>query len=180
MIARREELKRRLAAARERLEAQALPQAEKEQAEYERKLAARQARAGAGQAPKVPSGEPEAQQQSNLTDADSRLMRRTSGPSSSPKGTSDGGRRGKPIDSGAGGEPERERQGELAAGVTAIPRELGQPEAVLADNGYANGAEVERVKGAGVVMAAFDRKIYSTLLRFSLDVPLLVLNKEPT
>ena len=36
MIARREELKRRLAAARERLEAQALPQAEKEQAEYER------------------------------------------------------------------------------------------------------------------------------------------------
>ena len=76
MIARREELKRRLAAARERLEAQALPQAEKEQAEYERKLAARQARAGAGQAPKVPSGEPEAQQQSNLTDADSRLMRK--------------------------------------------------------------------------------------------------------
>ena len=64
--------------------------------------------------------------------------------------------------------------------MTAIPRELGQPEAVLADNGYANGAEVERVKGAGVGMAAFDRKIYSTLLRFSLDVPLLVLNKEPT
>ncbi len=35
---------------------------------------------------------------------------------------------------------------ELAAGVAAIPEELGSPEAVLADNGHANGAEADGVK----------------------------------
>ncbi len=35
---------------------------------------------------------------------------------------------------------------ELAAGVAAILEELGSPEAVLVDNGHANGAEVEKVE----------------------------------
>ena len=41
-------------------------------------------------------------------------------------------------------------KGELTAGVAAIPDAVGKPAAVLADNGYANGAEVERVQAAGV------------------------------
>ena len=50
-IARREELKRQLDAARERLEAQARQRAAAARAEYERKVAARAKRNGAGRAP---------------------------------------------------------------------------------------------------------------------------------
>lgn len=60
-IARREDLKRRMAQARA-------------QAKAER--AAHQHLGGAGRAPKPPKEEPEAKQRSNLTDPDSRLMRK--------------------------------------------------------------------------------------------------------
>ena len=151
-IARREELQRQLLAARERLEAQARAKAEAEQAEYERKLAARRERGGSGRVPQPPSAEPAEQQQSNLTDPDSRLMRKNQRAefeqAYNAQATVDA--EGSQLIVGQGVSQSASDKGELMAGVTAIPAALGQPEAVLADNGYANGVEVERVKAAGV------------------------------
>ena len=78
-IARREALCARLDAARRRLEAQAKARAEAERADYEAKLAARAGRKGRarGKQPKPPDGTPRRREQSNLSDPDSRLMRKS-------------------------------------------------------------------------------------------------------
>ncbi len=39
---------------------------------------------------------------------------------------------------------------ELVADIEAIPAELGRPETVLADNGYANGDEVAALADSGI------------------------------
>lgn len=77
-LARREQLKAKLDTACSRLEQQAKARAAAEQAEYERKVAARETRSGRrkGKRIKPPKEEPEGREQSNLTDADSRLMRK--------------------------------------------------------------------------------------------------------
>jgi hypothetical protein len=41
-------------------------------------------------------------------------------------------------------------RGELVADIEAIPAALGKPEMVLADNGYANGGEIERLAAQGI------------------------------
>ena len=151
-IRKREELQKRLKAAREKLEQRAGEQAKKEQAEYERKVAARQARKGAGRAPKPPSEEPAGKDQSNLTDADSRGMKKNQRAdfeqSYNAQATVDA--EGSQLVVGQGVSQNCNDKQELAAGVASIPEELGSPEAVLADNGYANGAEVEKVEADGV------------------------------
>ena len=78
-IARRAALRDRLDAARRRLEAQAKACAEAERTDYEAKLAARGRRKGRakGKHPRPPDGTPRAGEQSNLTDPDSRLMRKS-------------------------------------------------------------------------------------------------------
>ena len=77
-IARREALCDRLDAARRRLEARAKARAEAERADYEAKVAARETRTGRakGKHPKPPDETPRADEQSNLSDPDSRLMRK--------------------------------------------------------------------------------------------------------
>ena len=78
-IARREALCDRLDAARRRLEARAKARAEAERADYEAKVAARETRTGRakGKHPKPPDETPRADEQSNLSDPDSRLMRKS-------------------------------------------------------------------------------------------------------
>ena len=78
-IARREALCDRLDAARRRLEARAKARAEAERADYEAKVAARETRTGRakGKHPKLPDETPRADEQSNLSDPDSRLMRKS-------------------------------------------------------------------------------------------------------
>ena len=39
---------------------------------------------------------------------------------------------------------------ELVADIEAVASELGRPETVLADNGYANGAEVAALEARGI------------------------------
>jgi len=75
---RREKLQAKLDAACKRLQQQAKERAASEQAEYERKVAARDKRSGRrkGKRIKPPKEEREEKEQSNLTDADSRLMRK--------------------------------------------------------------------------------------------------------
>ena len=76
-IARREGLRAKLDAACARLEAEAREQAAEQQAEYEKKQRAHEARNRRGQAPKPPDEDPPPDAQTNLTDPDSRLMRKS-------------------------------------------------------------------------------------------------------
>jgi transposase len=77
-IARREALKAKLDAACARLEAEAAAQAEAERPAYQEKQAAWQAKKGRrGRPPKPPDATPPTARQSNLTDPDSQLMRRS-------------------------------------------------------------------------------------------------------
>jgi transposase len=77
-IARREALKARLDAACARLEEQARAEAEAARPGYEAKRAAYEAKTGRrGRPPKPPEDDPPPERQSNLTDPDSALMRRS-------------------------------------------------------------------------------------------------------
>lgn len=77
-IARREALKAKLDAACTRLEEQARAEAEAARPEYEAKKAAYDAKKGRrGRPPRPPEGDPPPTQQSNLTDPDTALMRRS-------------------------------------------------------------------------------------------------------
>ena len=78
-IARREALRDKLDAACRRLEAQAVARAAAEREAFEAKVAAREKRRGRakGKHPKLPTGTPAADAQSNLSDPDSRLMRKS-------------------------------------------------------------------------------------------------------
>jgi len=153
-IARREALRDQLDAARHRLEMQARARAEAERADYEAKLAARDKRKGRarGKHPKPPDDTPPPQAQSNLSDPDSRLMRKSKHheyrQAYNAQAVVDAA--GSQLILGARiGQCASDRN-ELVADIAAIPVELGPPEMVLADNGYANGDEVENLTEAGI------------------------------
>ena len=77
-LARRETLKAKLDAACERMEAEARAEADAARPAYEAKKAAHDARTGRrGRPPKPPDDAPPPERQSNLTDPDSALMRRS-------------------------------------------------------------------------------------------------------
>ena len=151
-IARREALRDRLDAARRRLEAKA--RAEAERAEYEAKVAARDARTGRakGKHPKPPDGTPRADEQSNLSDPDSRLMRKSKyheyRQAYNAQAVVDAA--GSQLILGARVTNCASDRNELVADIEAIPAELGMPGTVLADNSYANGAEVAALAESGI------------------------------
>ncbi|MGH8701351.1 MAG: IS1182 family transposase [Burkholderiales bacterium] len=150
-LARREERLRRIAEAKARIEARAKERFERELAEHEAKLKAREEKAKktgrkpGGQPPQPPSAEPGAKDQVNLTDADSRIM---------------------PV-AGGGFEQAYNAQATVASGsllvvandvvqatndkqqivpmldkLAELPEALGRAEALLADSGYFSNANV--------------------------------------
>jgi transposase len=150
-LARREERLAKLAEARAKIEARAKERFEREQAEHRAKLTAREAKAEAtgrkpgGKPPKPPVEGPLPTDQINLTDEESRIM---------------------PV-SGGGFEQCYNAQAVVAADsllvvatdvvqaandkqqlepmvekLKALPEELGNPETLLADNGYFSAANV--------------------------------------
>jgi transposase len=145
-IARRQVLRDKLDAARRRLERQAKARAEAERADYEAKVAAREQRTGRakGKHPKPPDATPRAAEQSNLSDPDSRLMRRSKHheyrQAYNAQAVVDAG--GSQLILGARVSNCASDRNELVADIQAIPKALGRPETVLADNGYANGDAV--------------------------------------
>ena len=153
-IARREALRDKLDAARRRLEAQAEARAAAERGAYEARLAAREKRRGRakGKRPKPPDETPGASEQSNLSDPDSRLMRKSKSHeyrqayNAQAAVDADGSQL---ILSARVSQCASDRN-ELVADVAAIPAALGRPETVLADNGYANGAEVAALEASGI------------------------------
>ena len=158
-LARREERLAKLAEARTKIEARAKERFEREQADHEARLAARDAKAAAtgrkprGKPPQPPVEGPLPTDQINLTDEQSRIM---------------------PV-AGGGFEQCYNAQAVVAAGsllvvaadvvqatndkqqlapmlgkLAALPAELGKPETLLADTGYFSAANVETCQTAGI------------------------------
>ena len=153
-IARREALRDKLDAARRRLEAQAQARAAAEREAYEAKVAAREKRRGRakGKHPQPPAGTPAADAQSNLSDPDSRLMRKSKHheyrQAYNAQAAVDAG--GSQLIVSARVSQCGSDRNDLVADIEAIPSALGRPETVLADNGYANGAEVAALEASGI------------------------------
>jgi transposase len=157
-LARREQLKRKLAQARARLEQQAKARAKRERAEYERKLKAREQRVGKhkGKKPKPPNDLPPPNEQTNLTDPDSRLMRKNKGSeyrqsyNAQAAVSTDGSQMilGNRISACASD------RNELVADVESVPEALGRISGVLADSGYGNGREVEELERRSIEVLA--------------------------
>lgn len=153
-IARREALRSKLDDACRRMEARAKARAESERARYEKIAQAREERKGRnkGGKPKAPDPSPDPKEQSNLTDPDSRLMRKSKRheyrQSYNAQAAVDA--EGSQLILSAGVSQCASDRNELVAAVTRIPGVVGQPDTVLADNGYANGAEVEKLARMGV------------------------------
>src|SRR4051812_3036467 len=158
-LARREERLAKLAEARAKIEARAQERFDREQAEYEARLAARDAKAEAtgrkprGRPPQPPVEGPLPTDQVNLTDEQSRIM---------------------PV-AGGGFEQCYNAQAVVAAGsllvvatdvcqatndkrqlapmlgkLAALPADLGQPETLLADTGYFSAANVQACGAASI------------------------------
>ena len=151
-IARRQALCERLDAARRRLEAQAKARADAERADYEAKVEARAGRKdrAKGKPPKPPEGTPRGGEQSNLSDPDSRLMRKSKRhefrQAYNAQAVVDAG--GSQLIVGARISNCASDRNELVADIAAIAADLGRPGTVLADNGYATVRRWRRSKRA--------------------------------
>jgi len=159
-LARRKDRLAKLAEARQKIEARAKQRLQQEQAEYEARLAAREAKAAAtgrkpgGRVPQPPQPGPLSQDQINLTDEESRIM---------------------PV-AGGGFEQcynaqavvaadsllvvsadvvqaanDKQQLAPLVEKLKALPDEFGKPDTLLADNGYFSAANVTACETAGIV-----------------------------
>jgi transposase len=189
-LARREQRLQKLAAARATIEARARERFEREQAEYQAKLAARDAKAAAtgkkpgGRPPQPPVEGPRPTDQVNLTDEESRIM---------------------PV-AGGGFEQCYNAQAMVAAGcllvvatdvvqasndkqqlepmlskIETLPEALGTPETMLADTGYFSAANVEACSAAGIepLIAAGREAHHPSLSQRFAEVPPVPDNPTP-
>jgi transposase len=150
-IVRRDRLREKLEQARARIEARARARAEEERADYERKCKAREQRKGSakGRHIKEPDPTPDPEAQDNLTDPDSRIMRRNK------RSTYEQAYNAQAVVDADGSQlvlSARVSQcasdrNELVPDVDAIPETIGCPETVLADNGYLDEGSVRRLEG---------------------------------
>ena len=153
-LARREQLAAQLDTACERLERQAKARAAAAQADYERKVAAREQRQGRakGRHIKPPAETPDEATQVNLTDADSGLMRRNkrSDYQQAYNAQAVVDAEGSQLVLGTRVSRCASDRGELVADIDSVPAAVDTPTQVLADNGYATEAEVDALTGRGL------------------------------
>nr|CRH06992.1 transposase [Candidatus Magnetococcus massalia] len=153
-ISQRKKLLEKMDAACDRLEKQAKAQAEREQEEYRKKLEERDKRSGKrkGRKPKPPKEEPDPKEQTNLTDPDSRIMRKSKQheyrQAYNAQAVVDAD--GSQLILGSRVSQCASDRNELQADIGTIPSQIGQAETVLADSGYANGKEVSDLQKQGV------------------------------
>jgi len=151
-IARREALEAKLDAACARLEADARAEAESERPEYEAKKAAHDARNRRGRAPKPPDDTPPPDRQCNLTDADSKLMRKSKAHeyrqayNAQAVVCADGSQL--ILTTNMATTPTD--QPTFAETVLAMETTVGLPKTVLADTGFASGPAVAALEAHGI------------------------------
>jgi len=153
-IARRQSLLTRMREARERLEKRAEERAKVENKAYEEKLKKREKRPGGrkGPMPSPPSTTPKAKDQANLTDDDSRLMRKNNSSSFEQSFNAhaavdaDGSQLvlNTLVANTPGDSPE------LRPVIEGIGEEIGFPTNVLADSGYVDVASLKALRAQGI------------------------------
>ena len=149
-IARREKLRQKMRQAREQLERRAKQRAEAQQAEYEQKVRDRQQREGKRKGRHIhpPKDTPDDHEQTNLTDADSRLMRKSKRSSYeqayNSQATVDADGSQLILDGHV--STCASDANELVPAVKDVPKEIGNISAVLADSGYVNGKAWESLE----------------------------------
>jgi transposase/IS5 family transposase len=158
-LERREQRLEVIAAAKAEIAARAQERFEREQGEYEEKQAKREAhekktgKKPSGKGPKPPPPGPRAKDQVNLTDAESRIMPTSSG------GFEQGynAQAGVDIDTHLIVEEhvtqhtnDKQEVAPALENLAALPEELGEVEALLADTGYHSEANVERCDNAEI------------------------------
>ena len=153
-LSKRAQLKAKLDEACARLEGQAKARAARERAEYEEKVEARTQRQGRrmGKKIKPPDDRPKDDKQTNLTDPDSRLMRKNKQSeyrqSYNAQAAVDAD--GSQLVLGHRVSQCASDRNELSADVSRIDPRVGRVSQVLADSGYANGDEVTKVQATGI------------------------------
>jgi hypothetical protein len=152
-LARHDALKAKLEAARRQIEERAKKKAEAGQAEYERKVRERDARVGSSKGKEIPAPDatPRPEEQENLTDTDSRLMRHNKRSAYeqayNAQAVVDAG--GSQLVLSARVSQCASDRNELVADIRGIPARVGIPSTVLADNGYLCEAQVRELEGDG-------------------------------
>ncbi|MDH4231149.1 MAG: IS1182 family transposase [Nitrospirota bacterium] len=171
-LARREKLKSKLQEARGRLEERAKARAQAEREEYERKRTDRDGRSGSSKGKKIkpPQEEPRPDEQANLVDADSRLMRKSKreGYEQAYNSQAVVDADGSQLVLAARVTQCASDSNELVANVKMVSESIGKVAVVLADSGYANGAEVDQLQQRSakdkievyVAVSAEDRRRY--------------------
>jgi len=152
-ISRREALQAKLEAARAQIEARHKTKTDAEQAEYERKVQEREDKGDKrGRKPKPPDPEPEPKTQQNLTDPDSRLMRKNlrSGFEQSYNAQAVVDADGSQLILSARVTNHSCDKNELLPDIEAIPQSLGAPQAVLADTGYLNQRQAKPLEAQDI------------------------------
>ena len=147
-IARRRDLHAKLDAACGRLEAAARTRAEAERADHEKRKQDHDDRGGVGRPPSAPSDVPRPDEQTNLTDHESRIMRKNKRSeyrqayNAQAAVDADGSQlilANTVVQSASDAN-------ELVPMVNMVEKNVGKPECVLADNGYANGEAVTELE----------------------------------
>lgn len=150
-LARLEALRDGLSAAATRLEEEARERAAAQQAAYEDKHAAWQARNGRGRPPKPPDPEPRPDEQVNLTDPDSRLMRKSKQheyrQAYNAQAVVDADGSQLILATNVSRSPADGPT--FAETIAQVRARLGVPETVLGDAGFANGEAVAAIEAAG-------------------------------
>jgi transposase len=148
-IARREALKAKLDAACARLEDEAKAQADAERPQYEKKKAAYDTKRGRrGRPPKPPDETPLATRQSNLTDPDSALMRRSEAHEYRQAYNAQAVvcAEGTQLILATNLVATPADAPSFAATILAMDKTIGLPQVVLADAGFASGAAVAELE----------------------------------
>jgi transposase len=148
-IARREALKAKLDAACTRLEAEAKAQADAERPAYEAKKAAYEAKKGRrGRPPKPPDETPPPDRQSNLTDPESELMRKSKGHEYRQAYNAQAVvcAEGSQLILATNMATTPSDQPTFAATILAMEKTIGLPQTVLADAGFASREAVAELE----------------------------------
>ena len=153
-IAKRQELQAKLEAARQQLEERHRQEFAAEVAQHEKKKEAWEKNNRRGHQPKPPvdSG-PDPNDQSNLSDPDSRIMRKSKNEAFAQAYNAqlavdaDGSQ----LILGGYVSQNSADNNELKPMVETVSQNLGQkPQALLADRGYLNGSIIEQIQGQGI------------------------------
>jgi len=148
-IKRRQKLLTKMDAACAQLEKRAQERGQKEREEYERKLAEREKRPGnrKGGKPKKPDDKPRPDEQINLTDEESAVMRKNTreGYTQSYNAQAAVDAEGSQLIVGARVTRSPSDANQLEPGIQSVPEQAGEITGVLADCGYADKEEFKEL-----------------------------------